>query len=80
MHPNKLGPGGRSTVIEQQSIDVSFRPGNGRLCLFEAEGPLLAGLRPSSLNASGLIGVGRSSTLSNLLSYLTADTRDEARG
>jgi hypothetical protein len=41
---------------------------------------LLAGLRPSSLNASGLIGVGRSSTLSNLLSYLTADTRDEARG
>jgi hypothetical protein len=45
VHADKLGPGGRSAVIEQQSIDVSFWPGNGRLCVFEDEGPLLARLR-----------------------------------
>jgi hypothetical protein len=37
------------------------------------DGPLMAGLRPSSLNASGLIGDGRRTTLSRSSSRYKAD-------
>ena len=43
VHADKLGPGGRSAVIEQQSIDVSFWPegevANGRFGAFQFAEP-----------------------------------------
>ena len=40
--------------------------------------PQLAGQRPSSLNASGLIGDGRSTTLSSPSTFVKADARRRA--